>query len=67
MSEQTERSRWWLYGAVVLAVLPLLYVASIGPASLLVHRMSLDPAPFEVAYAPLIWLDDTPLRGPLEW
>jgi hypothetical protein len=68
MSEQAERSRGWFYLAVVLALLPLLYVASIGPANLLVDRLDLDLDSFQAAYAPVDWLAaHTPLRRPLEW
>jgi hypothetical protein len=57
---------WWLGGA---ALLPLLYVLSIGPAT------ALNVAPGGVChtvliaiYAPLDWLDEhTPISGPLRW
>jgi hypothetical protein len=68
MSEQAERSRWWIYCAAALAMLLVLYVTSIGPAEQLVYRAGLDPAPFKTFYAPLNWLDDsTPLGRALGW
>jgi hypothetical protein len=67
MSEQAERSRGWFYLAVVLALLPLLYVLSSGPSLYFVVRSGGDVPAVEVVYSPVAWLyGHTPLRGPLE-
>jgi hypothetical protein len=50
----------------VLALLPVLYVLSIGPAAMLAKRGYFQDGVHYV-YVPVIWLHDhTPLKLPLE-
>lgn len=53
----------------LVALLPLAYVLSVGPAAAIDHRSGgRFREPIRAAYAPLIWLhDNTPMRKPLEW
>jgi hypothetical protein len=69
MSEQAERTRSWFYGAVAGALLPLLYLLSVGPVQYyLAKRKGEVPAAIDVIYAPVDWLaENTPLREPLYW
>ena len=51
--------------AWVILAAPLLYILSIGPVLRFGGKTLL---PFDVIYAPVIWLHDhTPLEKPLEW
>jgi hypothetical protein len=65
--EQEKTSRtWWLI--LCAAMLPVLYVLSVGPAAYVIERTRSGQEAGRLFYAPLIWLhDNTPLRGPLEW
>ena len=71
MSE--ERKRKGGTGILIAVVLiPLLYVLSIGPAVMLVNKTKISSKPFEVFYAPVIWVaENTSLEKPLnryaEW
>lgn len=54
--------------ALLIGVLPLLYVFSIGPVAKTVDLLGLPREPAKAFYAPVIWLHDhTPLKKPLEW
>jgi hypothetical protein len=52
MADEPRKGSWW---AVVLAVLflPVLYVASVGPAARLLERTSDPPEVVRVFYSPL--------------
>jgi hypothetical protein len=63
-------SRTWLWTTVILAMLPVLYLLSIGPFVYLDEKHAL-PAPAQhwmiAFYVPLGWLyDHTPLKEPLD-
>ncbi len=63
--ERSEKSGslWWL----LVAVVPLLYVLSCGPAIYVFEKTHANPDLFEKIYGPLIWLHDrTPMKKPLE-
>jgi hypothetical protein len=54
----------WL---LLLAVLPLLYVLSMGPAHYVIRRTEKGVVPYVRTYRPVIWLHDhTVLEKPLE-
>ena len=54
---------------LIVALLPILYVLSVGPAAMLISTTESGElvSVFLVVYYPLNWLhDNTPLREPLE-
>ena len=53
----------------VIALLPLVYLLSVGPATAIVRAHAPVGAGFlDVFYAPVIWLHNfTPLETPIEW
>jgi hypothetical protein len=54
--------------AIALALTPVLYTLSVGPAVYVGMRSGASPEPLRVFYAPLIWLaENTLLGGPLDW
>jgi hypothetical protein len=65
--QRHDASAWGTWVALVLALSPLLYVLSIGPAGWL-EKEGYLPRSVRSVYAPVIWLHDhTPLEKPLEW
>jgi hypothetical protein len=67
-SEEKEKSRGLYWTLAVLALLPLLYVLSIGPVVAVWHRAGGNMDAVWAVYFPIILLhDQTPLRKPLEW
>jgi hypothetical protein len=65
--EQNQRSGNMMTG-MVFALLPILYVLSLGPAVWGVEKMGWDPDLWETIYQPLIWLhENTFLEEPLDW
>jgi hypothetical protein len=55
MSEEQRESVWqWI--VAMLIGLPLLYVASFGPACWICWRRQWESPTLSVAYAPIIWL-----------
>jgi hypothetical protein len=66
-----RRERWakWTLAAVVL--LPVLYVASFGPACWIASRMNADAILLSAIYSPLVdtycYTDDELLCGAFEW
>jgi hypothetical protein len=67
MSEEARARRsygFWVAAGVALA--PMLYVWSVGPAAYLVERTDTGRVVADIAYGPLIWLHrNTPLRKPI--
>ena len=54
--------------AFVFLLLPILYVLSIGPATMLYERRVISFEAGRTFYAPVIWLHDhTPLGPAIEW
>lgn len=55
--------------AVLLVLLPVLYVLSIGPADYLVRSDYLDAETSRAFYGPLVWLYNSyePIQPLLEW
>jgi hypothetical protein len=58
MSEETtsKSGKTWLYVVGWLVSIPLLYVLSVGPIAVLVHRKLVPVSAVEPAYTPLFWL-----------
>lgn len=64
----SKSSRSW--GITAIAMLPVAYVLSIGPAGAFVttHRVPLMHSYLQKFYEPVVWLhDNTPMKGPLEF
>jgi hypothetical protein len=70
-SHDDRRTGWfvpWGWIAVAVALSPLLYVLSIGPAGWAVDAGHFSRGQFHTLYAPVVWLHDhTLLEKPLEW
>lgn len=67
-----ERQRSPVFTAImsIVLMLPVLYVASIGPVARIIQKTTPGAPPSWAmsAYLPLIWLHDhTPLGVPLQW
>ena len=55
--EATGKSgKTWLLYLSGIALLPVCYLFSVGPAVVLVARSAISRGAFESAYAPVIWL-----------
>jgi hypothetical protein len=67
-SEEKKRSRGLMWVVWLMALVPPLYLLSMGPVLLLWRRMGWHAEPFMTAYAPAYWLHDhTPLQGLIGW
>jgi hypothetical protein len=67
-SQRTSDEKPGLVWIVVLAVLPLLYLLSVGPAIVMGNRHPETIEHLRKFYRPIGWLHEhTPLREPLEW
>lgn len=51
-----KSSKTWLYVTAMLVSVPLLYVASIGPAVVLAERKIIGEPVLEFCYSPLEWV-----------
>lgn len=64
--EHRERLRVGI-AAPLLALLPVLYVLSIGPVVAVVEKTGVGEEAAHALYLPVVWLHDhTPLEKPLE-
>ncbi len=67
-NERSRKSNSAAIAAIVLLLLPLLYVLSLGPAVMIYVGSGVGGDFLDVFYYPLEWLrDNTPLEKPLEW
>jgi hypothetical protein len=65
--EKQEGRRYGYWLAMALALTPVLYTLSVGPAVYVAERSGAGLDPLRVVYAPLIWVgENTPLGEPLE-
>lgn len=54
--------------ALVILLVPIVYVLSVGPMFRLREDEVVGDSPWETIYSPLAWLHDhTFLEGPLDW
>jgi hypothetical protein len=69
MADETHKRSGLRWAIILAALLPLVYVLSLGPASYVVTRRGKGMHGVRTAYAPLFWVYQrfTLVRSPLEW